>query len=67
MSFKGLSIVSSGGHFVQWSRMILAVFTGWERTVHMSCCAALYSGRIFVPLGQELMVFVILNNQMWEF
>ena len=25
MSFKGFSIFSSGGHFVQWSGMILAI------------------------------------------
>ena len=25
MSFKGFSILSSGSHFVQWSRMILAI------------------------------------------
>ena len=25
MSFKGFSIFSSDGHFVQWSRMILAI------------------------------------------
>ena len=25
MSFKGFSIISSGGHFAQWSRTILAI------------------------------------------
>ena len=32
--------------------------TGWERTVHVSRCPALYSGRIFVPLCRELIIFV---------
>ena len=32
--------------------------TGWERTVHVTRCPALYSGRIFVPLGRELNIFV---------
>ena len=32
--------------------------TGWERTVHVSHCPALYSGRIFVPLCRELIIFV---------
>ena len=34
------------------------LFTGWERTVHVSRCLALYSGRIFVPLCRELIIFV---------
>ena len=46
--------------------MIISIFhqlddrinTGWERTVHVSRCAALYSGRIFIPLCRELIVFV---------
>ena len=33
-------------------------FTGWESTVHVSRCPALYSGRIFVPLCRELIIFV---------
>ena len=33
--------------------------TGWERTVHVSRCPALYSGRIFVPLCRELIIFVL--------
>ena len=32
--------------------------TGWERTVHMYRCPALYSGRIFVSLCRELIIFV---------
>ena len=32
--------------------------TGWGRTVHVSRCPALYSGRIFVPLCRELIIFV---------
>ena len=32
--------------------------TGSERTVHMSRCPVLYSGRIFVPLCRELIIFV---------
>ena len=32
--------------------------TGWERTVHVSRCLAQYSGRIFVPLCRELIIFV---------
>ena len=28
---------------------------GWERTVHVSRCPTLYSGRIFVPLCRELL------------
>ena len=32
--------------------------TGWERTVHVSRCPALYSGRIFVPLCRKLIIFV---------
>ena len=32
--------------------------TGWERTVHVSRYPALYSGRIFVPLCRELIIFV---------
>ena len=32
--------------------------TGWESTVHVSHCAALYSGCIFVPLCRELIIFV---------
>ena len=32
--------------------------TGWERTVHVSRCPALYSGRIFVSLCRELIIFV---------
>ena len=32
--------------------------TGWERTVHVSTCPALYSGRIFVSLCRELITFV---------
>ena len=35
-----------------------SVITGWERTVHVSRCPALYSGRIFVPLCRELIIFV---------
>ena len=34
------------------------LITGWERTVHVSRCPALYSGRIFVPLCRELIIFV---------
>ena len=32
--------------------------TGWERTVHVCRCPALYSGRIFVPLCRELIISV---------
>ena len=35
-----------------------SVITGWERTVHVSRCPALYSGRIFVLLCRELIIFV---------
>ena len=38
--------------------MHLAINTGWERTVHVSRCPALYSGRIFVPLCRKLITFV---------
>ena len=34
------------------------ISTGWERTVHVSRCLALYSGRIFVPLCRELIILV---------
>ena len=34
------------------------LITGWERTVHVSRCTALYSGRIFVPLCREVIIFV---------
>ena len=34
------------------------IITGWERTVHVSRCPALYGGRIFVPLCRELIIFV---------
>ena len=40
---------------VETSALLL---TGWERTVHVSRCPALYSGRIFVPLCRELIIFV---------
>ena len=36
----------------------LDIITGWERTVHVSRCPALYSGRIFVSLCRELIIFV---------
>ena len=36
-----------------------AKITCWERTVHVSRCPALYSGRIFVPLCRELIIFVL--------
>ena len=45
----------------------ISTVPGWERTVHVSRCPALYSGRIFVPLCRELIIFVFYNNQMWEF
>ena len=42
--------------------MVMVVYwdvnTGWDRTVHVSRCPALYSGRIFVPLCRELIIFV---------
>ena len=46
-----------------YSQMIIPdsigyMYTGWERTVHVYRCPALYSGRIFVPLCQELIIFV---------
>ena len=34
------------------------ITTGWERAVHVSRCPALYSGRIFVPLCRELIIFM---------
>ena len=37
---------------------VSSLYTGWERTVHISHCPALYSGRIFVPLCRELIIFV---------
>ena len=37
---------------------ILHMYTVWERTVHVSRCPALYSGRTFVPLCLELIIFV---------
>ena len=37
------------------------IYTGWERTVHVSRCPALYSGRIFVPLCRELDYFCVLK------
>ena len=39
-------------------RIYIHVITGLERTVHVSRCPALYSGRIFVPLCRELIIFV---------
>ena len=36
----------------------LSVLTGWERTVHVSRCPALYSECIFVPLCRKLIIFV---------
>ena len=32
--------------------------TVWEHTVHVSHCAVLYSGHIFVPLCRKLIIFV---------
>ena len=37
---------------------LCVINTGWERTVHVSRCPALYSGRIFVQLSRELIIFV---------
>ena len=39
----------------------ILITTGWERTVHVSRCSALYSGRIFVPLSPELIIFCVLK------
>ena len=47
--------------------LVFQQLTGWEGTVHVSRCPALYSGRIFVPLCRELIIFVFWNNQMLEF
>ena len=33
-----------------------SVNTGWKRTVHVSRCTALYSGRIVVPLCREVII-----------
>ena len=41
-----------------FSVCIQYVITGWERTVHVFRYPALYSGRIFVPLCRELIIFV---------
>ena len=38
--------------------MLFPFNIGWERTVHVSHCPALYSGRIFVPLCRESIIFV---------
>ena len=34
MSFKGFSIFSSGGHFVQWSETILAILGSLKEYFH---------------------------------
>ena len=51
-----ISIYTDGSK--QDGKVACAVITGWERTVHMSRCQALYSGRIFVSLCRELIIFV---------
>ena len=49
----------------------LDIITGWERTVHVSRCLALYSGRIFVPLcnyrsfGHATLIFVYCHDVLY--
>ena len=45
-------------HFIWGNIITLSLSTGWERTVYVSPCPALYSGRIFVPFCRELIIFV---------
>ena len=44
--------------FFGQSKIHVRYYTSWERTAHVSRCSALYSGRIFVPLCRELIIFV---------
>ena len=37
----------------------LSLNTGWERTVHVSCSTAVYSGRIFASICREVFIFGI--------
>ena len=55
-----LECISLGSHLYHknWLIVHCALITGWERTVHVSRCPALYNGRIFVPLCRELIIFV---------
>ena len=50
------------GHCINNYFKICYVSTGWERTVHVPRCTALYSGCIFVLICREMSVLVFLND-----
>ena len=56
-----ISVKETGLHSHYRSSSLVHITTGWERTVHVSRCPALYSGRIFCLIMSGIDYFCVLK------